>query len=57
MIMGIIILAWPKLGLATLAILFALSMLFRGAFAIVAGIKLRSLRNLPDQPEPITAAV
>jgi hypothetical protein len=57
LIMGIIILSWPKLGLVTLAVLFALSMLFRGAFAIVAGIKLRSLRKLPDEPERIVAAV
>jgi uncharacterized membrane protein HdeD (DUF308 family) len=57
LIMGIIILSWPKLGLVTLAVLFALSMLFRGAFAIVAGLKLRSLRNVEDPPEPIRAAV
>ena len=56
-IIGIVILSWPKLGLVTLAVLFALSMLFRGAFAIVAGIKLRSLRNVPAEPEQVPAVV
>ena len=49
-IVGIIILAWPNIGLATLAIFFALTMLFRGAFAIYIGIKLRSVRDMPAAP-------
>jgi uncharacterized membrane protein HdeD (DUF308 family) len=56
-IIGIVILSWPKLGLVTLAVLFALSMLVRGAFAIVAGIRLRSLRNLPEEAPPVAAAL
>jgi uncharacterized membrane protein HdeD (DUF308 family) len=42
---GAVVLAWPKLGLVTLAVLFAITMLFRGAFAIVIGLKLRSFRD------------
>jgi uncharacterized membrane protein HdeD (DUF308 family) len=56
-IIGIVILSWPKLGLVTLAVLFALSMLVRGAFAIFAGIRLRSLRDVPDEAPPATAVV
>src|SRR3954466_1449264 len=36
-VIGGIILAWPKLGLVTLAVFFALTMIFRGIFAIVVG--------------------
>jgi uncharacterized membrane protein HdeD (DUF308 family) len=53
-IIGIVILAWPKLGLATLAVVFALSMLFRGIFAIVIGVKLRALRH--EEPPPVHTA-
>ena len=49
-IVGIVILAWPNIGLATLAIFFAVTMLFRGAFAIYIGIRLRSIRDLPAAP-------
>jgi uncharacterized membrane protein HdeD (DUF308 family) len=54
-IIGIVILAWPGLGLATLAVFFALSMLLRGIFAIVIGFKLRSLRHSDDPPPVHTA--
>ena len=41
-VVGIVILAWPKLGLGTLAVLFALSMLVRGLFMLVLSIRLRT---------------
>jgi uncharacterized membrane protein HdeD (DUF308 family) len=44
-VVGAVILAWPKLGLATLAVFFAISMLVRGIFSIVVGLKLRTLRH------------
>jgi uncharacterized membrane protein HdeD (DUF308 family) len=53
-IAGIIILAWPGIGLATLAVLFALTMLFRGIFSIVIGFKLRGLRH--EEPPPVHTA-
>jgi uncharacterized membrane protein HdeD (DUF308 family) len=54
-VIGIVILAWPELGLATLAVFFALSMLFRGIVAIVLGVKLRSLRH-SEEPPPVHTA-
>ena len=53
-VIGILILAWPGLGLATLAVFFALSMLIRGIFAIVIGFKLRGLRH--EEPPPVHTA-
>jgi uncharacterized membrane protein HdeD (DUF308 family) len=53
-VIGIVILAWPDLGLATLAVFFAISMLFRGVFAIVLGFKLRALRH--QEPPPVHTA-
>jgi len=50
---GIVILAWPNIGLATLAVVFAITMLFKGAFSIVIGLKLRSLRHAGDEPPPV----
>jgi uncharacterized membrane protein HdeD (DUF308 family) len=42
-ILGILILALPKLSLVTLAILFAISLLARGVFAIITAFRLRGL--------------
>src|SRR3954466_11323579 len=53
-IVGIVILAWPGIGLVTLAILFAVTMLLRGVFAIVVGFKLRGLRH--EDPPPVHTA-
>jgi uncharacterized membrane protein HdeD (DUF308 family) len=44
-ILGILILSLPKLSLVTLAVLFAISLLARGVFAIFAAFRLRSLRH------------
>jgi len=54
-VVGIVILSWPELGLATLAIFFALSMLVRGIVTIVIGFKLRGLRNADTGPVEQTA--
>ena len=53
-ILGIVILSLPELGLVTLAILFAVSLIARGVFAIVAAFRLRSLgqRQEPGAPAP-----
>jgi uncharacterized membrane protein HdeD (DUF308 family) len=55
MVVGIVILSWPELGLATLAIFFAISMLVRGIVTIVIGFKLRSLRHADTAPVEQTA--
>ena len=47
--------SWPELGLATLAIFFAISMLVRGIVTIVIGFRLRSLRNADTGPAEQTA--
>jgi uncharacterized membrane protein HdeD (DUF308 family) len=52
---GCLIIAWPDLGLATIAILFAVTMLVRGIFAIVAGFRLRGLRH--EEPPTIQAGL
>ena len=45
MALGIAILAVPKLGLATLAVLFGISLIVRGLFACVGALQLRRLRG------------
>ena len=44
-ILGVLILALPKLSLVTLAILFAISLLARGVFAIFTAFRLRGVRH------------
>jgi uncharacterized membrane protein HdeD (DUF308 family) len=44
-ILGVLILSLPKLSLVTLAVLFAISLLARGVFAIITAFKLRGLRH------------
>ena len=56
-IIGIVILAWPGIGLVTLAVFFAITMLFNGVFSIVIGFKLRSLRDVTDEPVQHRAAM
>jgi len=46
LIAGIVVLSWPELGLVTLAVFFAITMLTRGIFSIVIGFKLRGLRDV-----------
>jgi uncharacterized membrane protein HdeD (DUF308 family) len=45
LILGVLILAWPDLSLATLAVLFGISLIFRGAIALVGAFRLRKLRK------------
>jgi uncharacterized membrane protein HdeD (DUF308 family) len=47
---GCLILSWPDLGLATVAIMFAASMFVRGLYSIVIGVKLRGLRHEEAAP-------
>ena len=42
-ILGIVLLAWPNIGLGTVAILAGIGLIFRGLFAVVAGLALRRL--------------
>ena len=49
-IIGIVILSWPEIGLVTLAVFFAITMLVRGVLAIATGLRLRSLVHHPDPP-------
>jgi uncharacterized membrane protein HdeD (DUF308 family) len=53
-VVGIVILSWPGIGLVTLAVFFAVTMLVRGIFAIVIGFKLHGLRD--EQPAPVHTA-
>lgn len=56
LVLGILILALPKLSLVTLAVLFGISLIFRGAFALVAAFKLRKLRHEEPGLPPGAAA-
>jgi uncharacterized membrane protein HdeD (DUF308 family) len=58
LVLGILILSWPDLGLVTLAVFFGISLIFRGAVALVAAWQLRKLRKggSPDVAPPISAA-
>jgi short repeat uncharacterized protein DUF308 len=52
-ILGILILSLPELSLVTLAILFAISLIARGVFAIVVAFRLRSVGHQePSAPAP-----
>ena len=53
---GIFIMAWPGIGLVTLAVFFAITMVVRGAFAIVIGFKLRSASRHEEPPAVQTAS-
>jgi uncharacterized membrane protein HdeD (DUF308 family) len=56
-VVGAIILSWPEIGLVTLAVLFAITMLVRGVLAILLGFRLRTLAHHPDQPPARTASM
>jgi uncharacterized membrane protein HdeD (DUF308 family) len=57
-VLGILILSWPDLSLVTLAVFFGISLIVRGAIALVAAWQLRKLRKggSPDVAPPISAA-
>jgi uncharacterized membrane protein HdeD (DUF308 family) len=44
-VLGILILALPKVSVLTLAVLFGISLIFRGAFACVGAFMMRRLRH------------
>jgi uncharacterized membrane protein HdeD (DUF308 family) len=48
LIAGVVILSWPDLGLATLAVIIGIVLILRGVFFIGAGWQLRKLAD--DQP-------
>jgi uncharacterized membrane protein HdeD (DUF308 family) len=51
-ILGILILALPHISLVTLAILFAISLIVRGLFAIITAFRLRGLEHEPGAAAP-----
>lgn len=56
LILGILILSVPDVSVVTLAVFFGLSLIFRGAFALVAAFLLRKLRKegSTDVAGPVT---
>jgi uncharacterized membrane protein HdeD (DUF308 family) len=48
LILGIVILSLPELSLVTLAVLFAISLIARGIFAIFTAFRIRSLARGPQ---------
>ena len=58
LILGILILSWPDESLVTLAVLFGISLIFRGIVALVGAVQLRRLRKAggADATAPISAA-
>ena len=49
-VLGILILSLPKLSLVTLAVLFALSLIIRGAFMVYVAFKLRGVKDATAVP-------
>jgi uncharacterized membrane protein HdeD (DUF308 family) len=58
LILGVLILSWPDESLVTLAVLFGISLLFRGVLALVAGFQLRKAHKEgnADVAPPVNAA-
>jgi uncharacterized membrane protein HdeD (DUF308 family) len=54
-ILGILILSLPGVSLVTLAVLFAISLIVRGAFMVWVAFKLRGARHHPDPGEAVPA--
>ena len=47
LVAGVVILAWPDLGLATVAVIIGIVLILRGGLFIVAGWQLRTLDRAP----------
>ena len=47
LIAGVVILAWPELGLATLAVIIGITLIIRGMLLIAAGFGLRRVGHQP----------
>lgn len=43
LIVGIVLISWPDIGAGTLAILVGIGLIFRGAYAIAAGLTIKKL--------------
>jgi uncharacterized membrane protein HdeD (DUF308 family) len=60
LVLGILILALPKVSVVTLAVLFGVSLIVRGGFALVGSFRLRRLRHedgdVADSTGPVAAA-
>jgi uncharacterized membrane protein HdeD (DUF308 family) len=56
LVLGILIMALPKVSLVTLAVLFGISLIFRGAVALIGAWQLRKVHKHPDPAPPVTAA-
>ena len=56
LVAGAVILAWPDLGLATVAVIIGIVLIMRGVLFIVAGWQLRGLDRAPE-PDPGARAV
>jgi uncharacterized membrane protein HdeD (DUF308 family) len=56
LVLGILIMALPKVSLVTLAVLFGISLIFRGAVALIGAWQLRKVHKHPDAAAPVTAA-
>lgn len=54
-ILGVLILSLPKLSVVTLAVLFALSLLARGAFMVWVAFKLRGASRHAEPPTAVAA--
>jgi uncharacterized membrane protein HdeD (DUF308 family) len=54
-ILGIVILSWPGLGLVTLAILFAISLLAHGVVWVMLAFRLRGVRHHAEPSAPAPA--
>ena len=54
-VLGILILSLPELSLVTLAILFAVSLLIRGAFMIWVAFKLRAVKDATEPKAAVPA--
>lgn len=55
-VLGILIMALPKVSLTTLALLFGISLIFRGLISLVGAFQLRKLRKGGDVAPPVGAA-
>jgi uncharacterized membrane protein HdeD (DUF308 family) len=54
---GAVILAWPDLGLATLAVIIGIVLIARGALFIAAGWQLHTLDRAPETDPAARATV
>jgi uncharacterized membrane protein HdeD (DUF308 family) len=52
-VIGIVILSWPEIGLATIAVIVGIGLIIRGGLFVVAGFELRAA---PPEPPSATAA-